>query len=71
MPGNSRRTRPLRPRLGRRVVRGLEALLRSQDGNLLATAEQRTAPKRRDYLRAVDYVERLVAWARARGETPR
>jgi hypothetical protein len=58
-----------RPRLGRRVVRGLEALLRSQDGNLLATVEQRTAPGRRDYTRAVAYIERLVAWSRTRRES--
>jgi hypothetical protein len=57
--------RPVRrPYLGRRVVRGLEALLRAQDGNLLAIAERRTAPARRDYERGVRYLERLVDWAR-------
>jgi hypothetical protein len=53
-----------RPRLGRRVVRGLEALLRAQDGNLLAVSERRTTRARREYDGAVRYLERLVAWAR-------
>lgn len=57
---------PARPRLGRRVIRGLEALLRAQDGNLLAVAERKGAPGRRDYQRAVRYLERLVTWSRER-----
>ena len=56
-------TRPPRPRLGRRVVRGLDALLRTQDGNLLVVAETARPAARRDYQRAVRYLERLVAWA--------
>jgi len=62
-----RNDRPSRPRLGRRVVRGLEALLRAQDGNLLAVAEQKGAPGRRDYQRALRYIERLVVWKREGG----
>ncbi|MCK6478600.1 MAG: hypothetical protein HUU06_10445 [Planctomycetaceae bacterium] len=65
-PGPARSDRPPRPRLGCRVVRGLEALLRAQDGNLLAVAEQKAAPGRRDYQRAVRYLERLVVWSRGR-----
>lgn len=59
-------THPPRPRLGRRVVRGIEALLRSQDGNLLVIAETARPAARRDYQRAVSYLERLVGWARER-----
>ncbi len=59
-------THPSRPRLGRRVVRGIEALLRSQDGNLLVFAETARPAARRDYQRAVSYLQRLVGWARER-----
>jgi hypothetical protein len=62
----SGRRRPLRPRLGRRVVRGLAVLLRAQDGNLLVVAATTSPGRRGEYDRAVRYLERLVAWAEAR-----
>jgi hypothetical protein len=47
-------------------VRGLDVLLRTQDANLLVVAETARPAVRRDYQRAVRYLEKLVAWAEAR-----